>query len=145
MPIKSLVDHNRGMGIPFDGAPTFQEDALLTTFKSGAFTADFDIIAGPFPDECSLREDKDKCEAAKTVFTDTKQRAIDWASTNEQNALKKIMYTAPPHPPHPPPPSPPSPPPGQLVFNGVQAGFEPEVEDAVNKFGEDIEGAEGAR
>jgi hypothetical protein len=31
------------------------------------------------------------------------------------------------------------------VFNGVQAGFEPEVEDAVNKFGEDIEGAEGAR
>ena len=49
------------------------------------------------------------------------------------------------HSPSPDVQGPPSPPPGQLVFNGVQAGFEPEVEDAVNKFGEDIEGAEGAR
>ena len=142
MPIKSLVDHNRAMGIPFDGAPKFQEDALLTTFKSGAFTASFDIIAGPFPDECAARDDKDKCEKAKKEFTDTKQRAIDWATTNEQNALKKIMYVA---PPHPPPPSPPSPPPGQLTFDGVKPGFEPELEDAVNKFGDDIQGAERRR
>ena len=38
MPIKSLVDHNRAMGI-LRRCPQVPGDALLTTFKSGAFTA----------------------------------------------------------------------------------------------------------
>ena len=48
-----------------------------------------DIIAGPFPDECAARDDKDKCEKAK-MSSPTPSAAIDWATTNEQNALKKI-------------------------------------------------------
>ena len=102
----------------------------------------FTVLSTLCANECAARDDKDKCEKAKKEFTDTKQRAIDWATTNEQNALKKIMYVA---PPHPPPPSPPSPPPGQLIFDGVKPGFEPELEDAVDKFGDDIQGAERRR
>ena len=128
MPIKSLVDHNRGMGIPFDGAPTFTEDALLTTFKNGLFTKDFDLIVGPFDDPCEIREDKDVCEAERAEFIETKKRANAWATANEQNALQKLMKRK----SHSPSPPPPSPPPGQLEFMGVDTGYMPEAE----KYGE---------
>ena len=128
MPIKSLVDHNRGMGIPFDGAPTFTEVALLTTFKNGLFTKDFDLIVGPFDDPCEIREDKDVCEAEKAEFIETKKRANAWATANEQNALQKLMKRK----SHSPSPPPPSPPPGQLEFMGVDTGYMPEAE----KYGE---------
>ena len=124
-PIKSLVDHNRAMGIPFDGAPLFKEDALQTTFKSGLFTADFDVIGGPFPDPCAIRPDADVCAAELEDFIETKQRAVEWATSNEQNALQKLMKRKHGNPPPPPP----SPPPGQVAFEGVDTGFMPQAEE----------------
>ena len=123
-PIKSLVDHNRAMGIPFDGAPLFKEDALQTTFKSGLFTADFDVIGGPFPDPCAIRPDADVCAAELEDFIETKQRAVECATSNEQNALQKLMKRK-----HGNPPPPPSPPPGQVAFEGVDTGFMPQAEE----------------
>ena len=124
-PIKSLVDHNRAMGIPFDGAPLFKEDALQTTFKSGLFTADFDVIGGPFPDPCAIRPDAAVCAAELEDFIETKQRAVEWATSNEQNALQKLMKRKHGNPPPPPP----SPPPGQVAFEGVDTGFMPQAEE----------------